>query len=229
MSTIIPPGIIQRANFVDLDEDDILDVSNTIHTLQENLSTVQLNIIKIQKVLNDQLQAVLLTRQSLEEAKVNEESIVESISLGEALLAPSTIRKLPAEILSEIFLHSFNHCFPEIRVQHFTVIQAQNLLLHVCRRWRQTMISDPRFWQIIPVGYFGGDRPIAWETLKERISRAGCTQDLRVLLTMDVSDNASQSRLIRTVSQLLPRATTFEMQVNYLLGDVDTFGRYSRE
>lgn len=225
--TIIPPGVIQRANS-GLSRDDILVVSNTIRTLQESLSSFQHTTNKAQKDLDDKLEAVALAQRNLEVAKAKENHIIESISQGEALLAPSPIRILPTEVLSEIFLHYLDLCLSNHYLQYTTILQTQNLLLRICRRWRQTMISDPRLWRTIPVGHLGNDRSLrgeCWEMFEERISRARSTQNLSVAVMINVTDNASQSRFLQMAVELLSRATRFQMEAYHPLELEETLPR----
>ncbi|KDR83081.1 hypothetical protein GALMADRAFT_56814, partial [Galerina marginata CBS 339.88] len=67
------------------------------------------------------------------------ETIQQSISDLSALIS---LRRLPTDILGEIFLH----CLPTYRNPTLSALEAPMVLTRVCSLWRSVALSSPRLW-----------------------------------------------------------------------------------
>ncbi|KIK60968.1 hypothetical protein GYMLUDRAFT_139428, partial [Collybiopsis luxurians FD-317 M1] len=72
---------------------------------------------------------------------IEKQKIEKFIDAHRALMSP--IRRMPVEILAEIFVH----CLPTDPVYAVRdVYQAPLLLITICREWRQVALDNPRLW-----------------------------------------------------------------------------------
>ncbi|KAJ3724139.1 hypothetical protein DFJ43DRAFT_1123723 [Lentinula guzmanii] len=110
-----------------------------------------LDVLAISQILEDRLAQIFELGQQL--AKLRTE-----VHVYETLL--SGIRKLPPELLTEIFVHliapineryyrySIYSCYPRVDALH----QSSPIVLsHVCRKWRSVALSTPQLWSTISV------------------------------------------------------------------------------
>ncbi|KAF9553702.1 hypothetical protein CPC08DRAFT_645272, partial [Agrocybe pediades] len=82
-------------------------------------------------------------RKQLGRLEEEENSIRQDLDMYSRILSP--IRRLPFDILGEIFLH----CLSEDELWPPTlndISQAPLLLMRVCRTWRYTTLACPRLW-----------------------------------------------------------------------------------
>jgi hypothetical protein len=66
------------------------------------------------------------------------------IAEHQALLAP--MRRLPAELLSQIFSHYCNHGYSKEESRSTSFRKHPFTLAQVCRRWREVVLSTPAIW-----------------------------------------------------------------------------------
>ncbi|KAF5391597.1 hypothetical protein D9757_002548 [Collybiopsis confluens] len=74
---------------------------------------------------------------------VQRDQVQTDIEALQAVISP--IRRLPLEILSEIFVE----CFPKIKFTRPSAHEPPLLLAQICRRWRHVAISTPKIWSAI--------------------------------------------------------------------------------
>ncbi|KAF5355360.1 hypothetical protein D9758_006111 [Tetrapyrgos nigripes] len=92
--------------------------------------------------LNSEVQKLQTALRELEQKR---NSVQTWIDAHRALLSPS--RRLPAELLSEIFVH----CLPRDRNPNCSQSEAPILLGRVCKTWRQVSLSTPYLWASIHI------------------------------------------------------------------------------
>ncbi|KAG2132905.1 uncharacterized protein EDB93DRAFT_1340017 [Suillus bovinus] len=109
-------------------------VINIIATRQQQLDSVLHKISSLEAVMNS---VKMLHRQVVEKR----EKITQSMNLHKGLV--STLWRLPAEILSQIF----KHCLPETNLLLSpSTLKAPLLLTGICRRWREVAVGMPELW-----------------------------------------------------------------------------------
>jgi len=111
------------------------------------------------------------------------QNLAKSLDEWRSLVAP--IRRIPQEILSEIFYHCV--------MDHSSCIESDVeplLLTFVCRRWRRLAIFSPRLWSAIYLPY---DRPSV-KMLEIWLSRSGLSP-----LTLDVESENENNNVIHTL------------------------------
>ncbi|KAF5356528.1 hypothetical protein D9758_008266 [Tetrapyrgos nigripes] len=92
--------------------------------------------------LNSEIQKLQTALRELEQKR---DSVQTCIDAHRALLSPS--RRLPVEILSEIFAH----CLPRDRNPNCSQSEAPILLGRVCRTWKHVSFSTPSLWASIHI------------------------------------------------------------------------------
>ncbi|KAG1816484.1 uncharacterized protein BJ212DRAFT_193016 [Suillus subaureus] len=109
-------------------------VINVIAERQQQLDAVLHEISGLEAVMD----SIKNLHQQVVEKK---EKIKQSMNLHKALV--STLRRLPTEILSQIF----NHCLPETKLLlPPSALKAPMLLTGICRRWREVAVGMPNLW-----------------------------------------------------------------------------------
>ena len=88
-------------------------------------------------------------RQVMDSLARERQNLAQSLDEHRSLVAP--IRRIPQEMLSEIF----SHCIGSLPCIEGD--SAPMLLTFVCSRWRRVVISSPALWSNIYVAYY--DRP----------------------------------------------------------------------
>ncbi|KAJ6458417.1 hypothetical protein C8R47DRAFT_149694 [Mycena vitilis] len=91
-----------------------------------------------------------------------------------AILSP--LRRMPSEILSEIFRWTLPAARDAPQRRGFRAMESPWVLTHVCRRWRSVSIPDPSLWSFVPIGYGPEMDPSSAYPLpmiKTHIARAG--------------------------------------------------------
>ncbi|KAF8891938.1 hypothetical protein CPB84DRAFT_1683195, partial [Gymnopilus junonius] len=84
-------------------------------------------------------------------------------SLQRFIIVMSPIRRLPDDVLSEIFYQ----CLPTDRPPILGASDAPTLLMRVCKRWRSVVLSSPRLWAQLSISFSGEDSiyglPGSWQ------------------------------------------------------------------
>ena len=143
-------------------------IRNIISGAESDLFQLETEVARVQVVLRH------LSRQ-LDETRTK-------ITVHKALLSP--IRRLPDELLSEIFIH----CLPDQRkmdAKHdsFRIGEAPLLLGSVCGRWRVVSLATQELWSFVRVNFTSHTIEFAAEKAKVWLERAG-TRLLSVTLSL---------------------------------------------
>ncbi len=199
----------------------LLDLENKLSVLKSR-----------QRCLNDELE----TAERLISHAVGEQTrLRSSIATNRSLIAPSPVRALSGEVLSDFFLHYIalsrtaqDNVFKEIVASHR--IHAPILL--VCRRWHTTALADPRLWTTIPlIGSGHGTsflhpltsrspevRMAYWKALQCRIDRRSALP-LHLLFHYKrfepIGDPIYSMSSLQTFIRLFPRANTISLEISY--------------
>ncbi|KAF9032672.1 hypothetical protein BDZ89DRAFT_573797 [Hymenopellis radicata] len=180
-----------------------------------------------------QLKAETATLEQLIVDKANEQTrLRSSIAMHTSLLAPSPMRALPCEILSEIFLDYVAISQPATYSIFNDIVAFHRIhtpILLVCRRWRTTALADPRLWTTIPFAVSNNhERRFAhpmisgsreqqtayWQALERRI---GATSTLPINLLFHLDSNTDFGTptyaisTFQTFLRLFPRADTISV------------------
>ncbi|KAF8891942.1 hypothetical protein CPB84DRAFT_1683177, partial [Gymnopilus junonius] len=107
-------------------EDVIQEVRSLLKIPLQELSETDANIASLERQLR-----------ILEEKRKKTESLVEDYQI---ILSP--IRRLPNDLLHEIFYH----CLPTQRNSALVASDAPILLTRICSKWRSLALSSPRLW-----------------------------------------------------------------------------------
>ncbi|KAF8886247.1 hypothetical protein CPB84DRAFT_1685141, partial [Gymnopilus junonius] len=86
---------------------------------------------------SEEIQSILASLKELEEERNGLDKTIEEYSL---ILSP--IRRIPSELLQEIFYY----CLPDHRNPVMSFKEAPMLLAIICRSWRSIVLSSPRIW-----------------------------------------------------------------------------------
>ena len=115
------------------------------------------------------------------------------VEIHESLLSP--IRKLPPELLAEIFLCS-------LRAEVFLIPNANLVplvLLKVCRIWRTIALGTPQLWSSLRIDHAGGNRIWAVENW---LSRSG---DCPLSLSSSCQTLCTATRAVELIGRYLHR------------------------
>ncbi|PPR07872.1 hypothetical protein CVT24_005610 [Panaeolus cyanescens] len=136
-----------------LSEEDMLDVQSLIEEYEDQLSQLVSNPVKKPTGLRKVAKGVFVGRyrrwivklipkghSESNESDSTKESLQRSIDALRSLSAP--IRRLPPELLSEIF----THCLPPNPFNKPSPLKAPLLLAQVCGFWRDVAIATPQLW-----------------------------------------------------------------------------------
>ena len=96
-------------------------------------------------LLNDLDRKILELESNLARLKIQKQQLHEKIEPCRALV--STFRRLPDDILSEIFIQ----CLPQGVYATLSPHDAPILLTHVCNRWRNVAHSTPHLWSSLHI------------------------------------------------------------------------------
>ncbi|KAF7345579.1 F-box domain-containing protein [Mycena venus] len=116
----------------------------------------------------------------LEQLKAERDCLSTYRTKNHAILSP--VRRIPSEVLGEIF--SWAMPLPEdvYRCRRFQIADSPWLLTHICRHWRAVSVSDPSLWSLITIYYDPGMNPSSSYSvpmLETQIARA---QNLKIHL-----------------------------------------------
>lgn len=181
----------------------------TIHDLELQIKLVEATVLKLRNQLS-----------LIEQARQNKI----------AFIAPC--RRIPFEILAEIFAFSVENRFQSLQV-----------IASVCRQWRHVAINSSRLWNRLRVSlmdhtqrFKGGKRFTGeWqkantgERLRDCLKRAGQTDDLHIHLAILNAPREIQQDdkdMMETLRKSLPRWRTVTLEINRktnLLEDFDNW------
>lgn len=124
-------------------------------------------------------------------AYLRRDKLRQSVLAYENLLAPCPIRQLPTEVLAEVFVHYADSLLPEEpdlnqdgwqwprrSQKEQAILRTQNLLLQICRRWKNVVLGAHRYWRLAIIWQPYADGTVAerrghWRQIEDRIARAG--------------------------------------------------------
>ncbi|KAJ3501960.1 hypothetical protein NLJ89_g9104 [Agrocybe chaxingu] len=117
-----------------------------------NYAATDAELAEIKRLLRDpetkskQLEEeIALAEARLKNLREQKNALDESMHSYRALLSP--IRRLPRDLLQEIFLA----CLPRKRNPSMSIDEPPMLLTHVCRQWRHVALHTPRLWAAIHI------------------------------------------------------------------------------
>ncbi|KAF9474118.1 hypothetical protein BDN70DRAFT_997256 [Pholiota conissans] len=129
---------------VDMEKFDLLIDTNYVPTDEE--------VLQIQEYLSEPLQdlksiedKVTAAELHLQNLRREQAKLVQGIDKYRRLISP--VRRLPADILREIFLS----CLPEDRNPTMSCDEAPMLLTRICSVWRSIAMSTPRLWAALHI------------------------------------------------------------------------------
>ncbi|KAJ3503503.1 hypothetical protein NLJ89_g8402 [Agrocybe chaxingu] len=132
----------------------------TVHRLEEEKVNIRRQIKRLQKdydALNEESSAILSKPR---------------VAAYQALLAP--MRRLPPEVLQEIFIFSIPATSYALMTRHDTPVS----LTQVCQLWRQVAIATPAVWSSIHI-------PIHYPSERSSINAAKETLELRLRVVQE--------------------------------------------
>lgn len=112
---------------------DVRSITEIVRQHQAQLDNVTAELVSVESIMK----RVISVHQQLLDKR---NQIVTSMEAHQGLI--SCIRRLPSELLGEIFLR----CLPPKPHIEPDAINAPLLLLAVCRRWRKVALGTPRLW-----------------------------------------------------------------------------------
>ncbi|KAJ3834923.1 hypothetical protein EV361DRAFT_444002 [Lentinula raphanica] len=180
--------------------------TNTSHLLYTNVAPSAHERCIIADLLEKKVQHL----RNIEEMArtLNHELIQARTDLAEHKALLSGVRRLPVEIMSEIFLQ----CLPEVDTS--SVIwspepspdQAPLLLTQVCRNWRSIAIGTPRLWSTLSINASNGSASHA------EISKLWLDRSKKVPLTLSLlvrsTDRFYGGRRAKSYEEFVPLAAT---------------------
>ncbi|KAG2132906.1 uncharacterized protein EDB93DRAFT_1331548 [Suillus bovinus] len=108
-------------------------VINIISERQQQLDAVLREISGLNAITNS-------IEKNYQQAVEKKEKITQSINLHKGVT--STLWRVPAEVLSQIF----HHCLPKTTSSSPSSLKAPILLTRICRRWREVAVNTPDLW-----------------------------------------------------------------------------------
>ncbi|KAF5356525.1 hypothetical protein D9758_008263 [Tetrapyrgos nigripes] len=115
------------------------------HLLSSNYAASDSDVPCVKAIINSSSNTLRRLNSEIRELEQKRDSVQTCIDVHRALLSPS--RRLPVEILSEIFAH----CLPRDRNPNCSQSEAPILLGRVCRTWRHVSLSTPSLWASIHI------------------------------------------------------------------------------
>ncbi|KAG1874390.1 hypothetical protein F4604DRAFT_2009893 [Suillus subluteus] len=126
---------------------------NISQPITPDLETQHSNDIDRPAMRTDQTRSVGAVIADGERLVDKRDKIIHSVNLHEGL-GPA-VSRLPAELLSEIFMHtlpSFDELLPPSK------LRSPMLLTRICRRWREVVVDTPSLWCRLFGGYKSSQR-----------------------------------------------------------------------
>ncbi|KAF8907136.1 hypothetical protein CPB85DRAFT_1563239 [Mucidula mucida] len=205
-----------------LDETALLSLEENLSGLESRRQCLQGKLATVERLISD--------------AVAEQTRLRSSIATHKSLLAYSPVRALPGEVLSEIFLYYIalsqtaqENVFKEIVASH----RIHTPILQVCRRWRTTVLADPRLWTTIPLIGSGDrsksyahplmsvspeERDAYWKALQSRIERTSVLP-LHLLFHFttygDIGDPLYTISSLQTFISLFPRAHSVSLKISH--------------
>ena len=144
----------------------------------------------------------------IELLKEKRNHIQKSIDTCNTILSP--VRRLPLDILREIFYH----CLPTDRNPIMSAAEAPMLLTRVCGLWRSIAFSSPRIWAKLHIP-FPGDPTFS--------NSFGCIKDERIAIRRQVFAKVTELRC-QVVKEWLHRSGTCPLSISlhYPIGYTQT-------
>ncbi|KAF5361516.1 hypothetical protein D9758_006136 [Tetrapyrgos nigripes] len=122
------------------------------HVLNTNYSASAEESRLISSMLNDSKEVVdaldkdiISLRATMHKCMHRRNKLLSRMDAHRALISP--IRRVSAEVMSEIF----SHCLSEDHNPVRSIAEAPLLLTRICRSWREIALSDPRLWSAIHI------------------------------------------------------------------------------
>ncbi|KAG7442115.1 uncharacterized protein BT62DRAFT_457885 [Guyanagaster necrorhizus] len=136
-------------------DDDTTRIAFLLTRTDERLSECCDSIRALQ---DDFRETVVRYHTALDKALMLRKELVKTKSIYATILAP--VRRLPTEILIQIFLHSIGRHFTL-----FSITRGPWVLGKVCSRWRQVVLSTPELWSVFTLFPRGNPRLLSNPTV----------------------------------------------------------------
>ncbi|KAF8211088.1 hypothetical protein K438DRAFT_1808786 [Mycena galopus ATCC 62051] len=81
------------------------------------------------------------------------------LTRNKALLEVAPLRRMPSELLGQIFLSALSSIADDLRVGGFDMARSPWVLTHVSSRWRAVALSIPALWSWVTIDYATDDKP----------------------------------------------------------------------
>ncbi|PPQ72007.1 hypothetical protein CVT26_007969 [Gymnopilus dilepis] len=154
---------------------------------------------EIKALISDPLQALSAIEQEIKSTELAMkafedecQALRKSTSEYDQIRVP--IRRLPPDVLDEIFFH----CLATHRNPVISIEEAPLLLTTVCRSWRSAVLSSPRLWSRLHIAVGIPNHPSSWDRSWE------CERDRgEILANLDFRQQALGIWLSRSASCLL--------------------------
>ncbi|KAH9484811.1 hypothetical protein JR316_0001713 [Psilocybe cubensis] len=122
-------------------------LSSNVEPSEEEASKIQSLLVEPTRQLEELENNIRVLEIQLEDLKAKRTTTKETISRYRAVLSP--IRRLPADVLREIFLH----CLEKHRNPAMLASEAPMLLTRICSSWRSIAQSSPLLWAQIHIAF----------------------------------------------------------------------------
>ncbi|KAK6977608.1 hypothetical protein R3P38DRAFT_2666399 [Favolaschia claudopus] len=126
--------------------------------LGTNYCPTDVEVLEIQNLISQALHQLLSLDSAVEKHEEDRKTLSSYIDEHKTLLSP--VRRLPLEILSEIFMA----CLPTDRFCAMSASEAPVLLGHICSSWRALSLAIPQLWASLHVV-----EPLRYETAAEKV------------------------------------------------------------
>ncbi|KIY70198.1 hypothetical protein CYLTODRAFT_420049 [Cylindrobasidium torrendii FP15055 ss-10] len=239
------PEFLRHANYVQ-NVEDIDAVRAEERQLNEEISKLDEEIQAYQDTLAFHRQKLEHYTKLLQDAQNRKDDASSALARDQQLLLPSSLRTVPNEVLSNIFIQYIAMChFFENYGRHFSyrsrglwvqtgrIYIPHTVLRLVCRRWNSVAVSEPHLWQTVPfiMPPAASDADIEvnkgldheyWRQVTRNIARARTLPlDLQVRIARKkgpLSPSLLHDFLCR-LKDLLPRTTHLNFEIDYISFD----------
>ncbi|KAK7031038.1 hypothetical protein VNI00_013828 [Paramarasmius palmivorus] len=113
------------------------------HAFHTNYAPSQEELREIEDLVSAPEEKIQLLNEKISQLQAERDGLQSFIDNHRALLSPA--RRLPRDILAEIFLH----CLPTDRLPSCDGRKAPLVLTTICRFWREIAVTTPRLWRAI--------------------------------------------------------------------------------
>ncbi|KAJ7230286.1 hypothetical protein GGX14DRAFT_582744 [Mycena pura] len=131
-----------------------------------------------------------------------------------AILSP--LRRMPPEVLAEVFLWSLPPRYVDYKRGGYDVKESPWVLTHVCSRWRAVALSTSSLWSCIVITYFPENVSFSAYPLplvKAHIQRSGSQQLVVSFEGCETSDWEPQVEVFRCLAQHCGRWVELDMRL----------------